>query len=46
MYDSNETTERIRETVFKLTKKHRIATSAAIGASSIYIPPEDRAEFK
>eukprot|EP00347_Sterkiella_histriomuscorum_P019413 403341719 len=46
MYDSNETQEKIKDTVFKMTKQHRIAIQVAAGSSSVYIPPENRREFK
>ena len=29
-----------------MTKQHRIAIQVAAGASSVYIPPENRREFK
>lgn len=45
MYDSNETQERIRETVSKMTVQHRIAIKVG-SDSKTYIKPEDRREFK
>jgi hypothetical protein len=46
MYDSNEMIDKIRETVFKMTKQHRIAISAAFGSKINSIPSENRIEFK